>query len=115
MFETIKKSFQRKIARRKHQEYETYLSIFWTNEFPSIDFFNWQNPLVSEKKITQNHLNFFKQFIKPGDMAIDIGANIGHISILMSLVAGPDGVVLSFDPNPIVLKYWRKMPLPTQN
>jgi FkbM family methyltransferase len=37
-------------------------------------------------------------------MAIDIGANIGHMSVQMALVTGPTGLTLAFDPNPFVFE-----------
>ncbi len=38
--------------------------------------------------------------VKPGDTVIDIGANIGMITLLASHLVGPRGRVLSFEPNP---------------
>ena len=38
--------------------------------------------------------------VKPGDTVIDIGANIGMITLLASRLVGPTGRVLSFEPNP---------------
>lgn len=42
--------------------------------------------------------------MKPGDFAIDIGAHIGDTAMPMALVAGKEGLVLAFDPNPHVFK-----------
>ncbi len=38
--------------------------------------------------------------VKPGDTVIDVGANIGMITLLASRLVGPTGRVLSFEPNP---------------
>lgn len=38
--------------------------------------------------------------LRPGDTCIDVGANIGLISMLAAHAVGPRGVVLSFEPNP---------------
>lgn len=38
--------------------------------------------------------------LQPGDTAIDIGANIGYDTLLMSHAVGPNGLVFAFDPEP---------------
>lgn len=40
------------------------------------------------------------RLIKPGDHVLDIGANIGLVTLLMSKLVGKDGLVHSFEPNP---------------
>ena len=39
-------------------------------------------------------------FIKPGDVCIDAGANLGYHSILMAKMCGKGGQVLAFEPDP---------------
>jgi FkbM family methyltransferase len=36
-----------------------------------------------------------------GEIAIDVGANIGHMTSIMALRVGPTGKVLSFEPHPL--------------
>ena len=38
-----------------------------------------------------------------GDTAIDVGANIGYMSLVFALSVGPQGRVFSFEPCPAVL------------
>lgn len=38
--------------------------------------------------------------VKPGMIAIDVGANLGYFSILMADLVGPEGIVHAFEPNP---------------
>ena len=38
--------------------------------------------------------------LRPGDRFIDVGANIGMLSLLAARLVGPDGVVDAFEPNP---------------
>jgi FkbM family methyltransferase len=46
------------------------------------------------------HLSrFVRQVVKPGMVAIDIGANIGYYTMLLSRLVGPSGRVLAFEPN----------------
>jgi len=42
------------------------------------------------------------RIIRPGDICIDIGANFGYYSILMSTLAGKKGRTLAVEPNPNV-------------
>lgn len=55
-----------------------------------------------KKVISRSQVDFFAKFLKPGDLAVDIGGNVGHMTIAMSLAAGREGRVVSFDPNPFV-------------
>jgi FkbM family methyltransferase len=36
----------------------------------------------------------------PGDLTVDVGANLGHMTGLLALRAGPTGRVLAFEPHP---------------
>jgi FkbM family methyltransferase len=38
-----------------------------------------------------------------GDTALDVGANIGYMTLALALSAGPEGRVLCFEPNPALL------------
>lgn len=104
MFSYFVNSFKRKIARRITQEYPTTIDFFDTKAYGKIKFANWDNPLVEKKDIPEDSIEFFKKFIKEGDLVIDIGANIGHTSVPMSVACGKTGLTLSFDPNPFVFK-----------
>jgi FkbM family methyltransferase len=46
-------------------------------------------------------LIFSKYFLEIGDIAIDIGANIGLMSLAMSKFVGPSGAVVSIEPGPV--------------
>lgn len=41
-----------------------------------------------------------RALIRPGDTVLDVGANYGHFSMAAAALAGPNGKVLSFEPNP---------------
>lgn len=100
----FKESFRRKKARRFTKEYPARIDSFKLKDEGKIDFANWENPLVIPKQITQDMVDFFKKFIKKGDLVIDIGANIGDTTVPMALAAGNTGIALGFDPNPYVYK-----------
>lgn len=48
-----------------------------------------------ELQLISGHLN-------PGDVVVDVGANLGFLSGLFSTLTGPAGQVYSFEPSPIV-------------
>lgn len=100
----FKESFRRKKARRITKEYPAKIDSFDLKDEGRIEFANWDNPLLSPKIVSQGMVDFFKKFIKKGDLIIDIGANIGDTTVPMALAAGSSGVTLGFDPNPYVSK-----------
>lgn len=104
MLKYIKKKLDRKKARRVTQEYAPRVDSFDLQDEGNIQFANWTNPLVPDKKITQSEINFYKKFIKKGDLVIDIGTNIGDTTVPMAIAAGKEGLTLGFDPNPFVYK-----------
>ena len=40
------------------------------------------------------------RLITPGDTVVDAGANVGYMTLLASIAAGPRGKVISFEPHP---------------
>lgn len=102
MFQYLKNSFSRKIARRFTKQYPAHISEFNIQDFGKFELANWTNPLVPQYEITHDMLLFFKEFIKKGDLIIDIGANIGDLTVPMAILAGQEGITLAFDPNPFV-------------
>ena len=108
MFNYLKKSFRRKKARRVTQEYPAKVDSFFIEGIGNIEFANWDNPLVPQIKLNKQTIDFFKQFIKEGDLAIDIGANIGDTTVPMALCTGATGLTIGFDPNPYVYKILEK-------
>lgn len=45
-------------------------------------------------------IDLYQALLAPGDVAVDVGANIGVFSIAMALAVGPAGRVLAFEPQP---------------
>src|SRR5450759_588925 len=104
----FRESMLRRKARRITQEYPAIISSFDVKDEGKVDFANWDNPLIRPLLITQEMIDFFKKFIKKGDLVIDIGANIGDTTVLMALAAGSSGITLGFEPNPFVYKILEK-------
>ena len=46
-------------------------------------------------------LDVLKNVLKKGDVFIDVGANIGMMSVFASEVVGDSGKVIAFEPNPV--------------
>jgi len=104
MLNYIKASLRRKIARRVTKEYPPVIDKFHIKDVGEAEFANWSNPLIRRTELSSSMVSFFKQFIKEGDLVIDIGANIGDTTVPMALCAGATGLTLGFDPNPYVFK-----------
>ena len=56
-------------------------------------FFGYYEPEIT---------NVIKRLVKPGCVAVDVGANIGCHAIVMAHAAGPNGMVIAFEPHPVV-------------
>jgi len=44
--------------------------------------------------------NAMVRVLREGDVAVDVGANIGYLTVLASLLVGPTGRVVAFEPDP---------------
>jgi FkbM family methyltransferase len=65
----------------------------------------WHSKLVIDKgRIDVDHcestLAFIKPYLKPGTVAIDVGAHIGNFTIFMMRTVGRDGLVVAIEPAP---------------
>lgn len=50
-------------------------------------------------------LELFKDYCTAGDVVIDVGANVGEVSIIFSQRAGATGRVFAFEPHPRIYQY----------
>jgi len=48
--------------------------------------------------------NFYKAYLRTSDTVVDVGANIGFTT-LDAAVLVPDGMVLAFEPHPVIFQY----------
>jgi FkbM family methyltransferase len=44
------------------------------------------------------------RLLDPGDLAMDVGANVGYFTNLMATRVGPEGAVIAFEPHPVVFE-----------
>ena len=49
---------------------------------------------------TEGEFELFKTVFRPGDVAIDVGANIGSMTVPLARAVGPSGTVYAFEPQP---------------
>ena len=47
-------------------------------------------------------LNLMKRLVHPGSVILDIGANIGQVTLALARIAGPVGCVHAFEPHPLM-------------
>lgn len=78
---------------------------FNTNENDyNFDYFKWEHPYQGnwdvETLFVKEEFSFLEEFIKEGDVVLDIGAQTGNMSVAYSNIVGKEGKVISFEPNP---------------
>lgn len=54
-------------------------------------------------------VSFIREFVKSGDVSIDVGAHKGVITHLLSKTVGPQGLVVAFEPQPEFLPWLTRM------
>jgi FkbM family methyltransferase len=52
-------------------------------------------------RFDHHEMAFLERYLRPGDRALDIGANIGTYSLLMASLVGPEGHIDAFEPMPL--------------
>ena len=62
---------------------------------------------VFKKRQDVTELALIKEFVKPGNNVLDIGANIGFYTNVFLKTVGKKGVVFAFEPEPINFNYLR--------
>lgn len=67
-----------------------------------VEYAQWLHPRETAKPVRQDVVDELRTFLRPGDVAIDIGAHTGDSTIPMALAVGPEGRVIALEPNPYV-------------
>jgi FkbM family methyltransferase len=49
-------------------------------------------------------LKLFRRLISPGDHVVDVGANLGHHTVVLSKLVGPSGRVLAIEPQTLMFR-----------
>jgi hypothetical protein len=67
-----------------------------------VEYAQWLHPRETDKAVRQEVVDELRTFLRPGDVAIDIGAHTGDSTLPMALAVGSAGHVLALEPNPHV-------------
>jgi len=73
-----------------------------------VEYAQWLHPNETEKIMTQEAVDELRRFLRPGDVAIDIGAHTGDSTLPMALAVGSTGCVLALEPNKFVFPVLEK-------
>ena len=84
---------------------ETYVKQLITKTQEGIFAFDYYDQVVARYIILngtweEGETNLIKKIINPGDLVVDIGANIGWYTVLLSKLVGQDGSVIAIEPEP---------------
>jgi FkbM family methyltransferase len=52
--------------------------------------------------------NLMQPFLKPGQVIVDVGANVGYMSRFFAQSVGPTGKVCAFEPNPMIFSLLKR-------
>jgi FkbM family methyltransferase len=55
-------------------------------------------------EFSEGEANLFKRLVNPGDIVLDVGANIGAHTVLFARLVGQAGAVLAFEPQPVLFQ-----------
>jgi FkbM family methyltransferase len=69
-----------------------------------VQYAAWDHPKELPKRFDQAYVDVLREFLKPGDFAIDVGAHSGDTTLPMALALGAQGGVFALEPNPHVFK-----------
>jgi FkbM family methyltransferase len=88
-----------------------------TLEIPGVGsvplFLNPSDPVITQSILTEgiweaSDTHWFVKAVRPGDVVVDAGANIGYYTILASRLVGPTGRVYAFEPDPTAFEILRR-------
>ena len=104
MLSYIKKKIDKYRQKKTFQEYGYEIKKFNLSKEGEVAYAQWLHPFEEPQVISQSQVNFYRKFIKKGDLLIDIGAHTGDTTIPMALAASDGGLVLALEPNAYVYK-----------
>lgn len=74
--------------------YKTFLnSFYWLNDSGSID-----KAIIENGIFEPSSTRIVNQYVRKNDVVLDVGANIGYYTVLLSGLVGNEGRVIAFEP-----------------
>lgn len=105
----VRSHLQRQTKEWKKTRKETALISIGQVRF-EVDFSFLGNNDFTHQLVTQTYqisaIEAMKALLKPGDVFVDVGANVGYLSAVGASLVGPSGQVHAFEPIPI---YYEKL------
>jgi FkbM family methyltransferase len=98
----IRNLFQLLGFRGRSRRYLYHVADFVIQNGTVVRYAQWLHPAESPKQITGDQVLAYREFVRPGDFCIDIGAHTGDSTLPMAIAAGPTGFTLALEPNPFV-------------
>lgn len=68
----------------------------------NIDFAVWDHPRYKLPHFQPRCVDALREFLSPGDFAVDVGAHVGDSTLPIALAVGVTGGVFGLEPNPYV-------------
>lgn len=90
------------VPRPRPRRYGHEVRAFALPRDGEVHLARWLHPSEEAKEIRQPTVDALREFLRPGDVAIDIGAHSGDTAVPMALAVGQEGAVLAFEPNAYV-------------
>lgn len=60
--------------------------------------------LLTKGDFEPHFLQTVRQVVRPGDLCLDLGANLGYHSVTLARLTGPTGTVLAFEPQRVIFQ-----------
>ncbi len=79
--------------------YGTEVHTFTLPHEGEVRYAQWLHPRETPKRPDQAAIDELRGFLRPGDVAIDIGAHTGDSTLPIAFAVGPTGLVLALEPN----------------
>lgn len=55
-------------------------------------------------EFSESEVNLFQQVCRPGDVVVEVGANIGSHTVPLAKAVGNEGYVVAFEPQPVIFQ-----------
>jgi FkbM family methyltransferase len=90
--------------RARPREYPATITTFTLPTDGTVRFARWHHPAETPKVVSQRQVDALRSFLRPGDIAVDVGAHTGDSTLPIALAVGSSGTVFALEPNPYVFK-----------